>query len=93
MATYAVRKVWIGYSAIGIVLTVVRTIVPEGSLGAGLVTYCYPVLTVAAIGLGVRFHRPAWTLPWILLLVMSVAGGAGNMVMCAVCSRLLQGHS
>ncbi len=38
-------------------------------------------MTVAAIVLGVRLNRPARKLPWVLLLIMTVCGGAGNVVM------------
>ncbi|MET0418118.1 MAG: GGDEF domain-containing protein [Actinoplanes sp.] len=38
-------------------------------------------MTIAAIGLGVRFNRPARKLPWILLMIMTIAGGAGNVIM------------
>ncbi|MCO8277919.1 hypothetical protein M1L60_45840 [Actinoplanes sp. TRM 88003] len=82
-----IRRVWIGYGIIAVGLTIARIIVPEGSLGAGSVTYIYPALTITAVALGVRFNRPARTLPWILLLIMSAAGGAGNVIMSAYLTR------
>jgi diguanylate cyclase (GGDEF)-like protein len=75
------RRLWIGYGAVSVVLTLVRAVVPEGSFAAAAVTFGYPVLTIAAIGLGIRFNRPARKLPWILLLIMTIAGGAGNVVL------------
>ncbi|WP_133871846.1 GGDEF domain-containing protein [Paractinoplanes brasiliensis] len=79
MAFSGIRKLWIGYGAVAAALTVARILVPEGSTAAALVTYGYPLLTVAAIAVGVRVNRPPRTLPWILLLIMTVAGGAGNV--------------
>ncbi|WP_250032419.1 GGDEF domain-containing protein [Paractinoplanes maris] len=76
-----IRRLWIWYGAVSVVLTLVRAIVPEQSPAATFVTFCYPVLTIAAIGLGIRLNRPARVLPWALLLIMTVAGGAGNVVM------------
>ncbi|MFC7531713.1 GGDEF domain-containing protein [Actinoplanes sp. GCM10030250] len=80
MATSGIRRLWTGYCAVSVVLTVVRIIVPEGSAPASLITFCYPVLTIAAIALGVRFNGPPRKLPWVLLLIMTICGGVGNVV-------------
>jgi diguanylate cyclase (GGDEF)-like protein len=81
VASSGIRSLWVCYAVVSGVLTLVRAVVPEGSLAASLVTFCYPLLTIAAIGAGVRFNRPARKLPWVLLLIMTIAGGAGNVIM------------
>jgi diguanylate cyclase (GGDEF)-like protein len=88
MATPGIRRLWLGYSAVAVVLSVVRAFVPVGSAAAIGITYLYPLLTMAALGAGIRLNRPARKLPWRLLLGTTLTGTAGNV---ALTTYLMQG--
>ena len=79
MATPGTRTLWLGYLAVTVALTVARGLAAEGSPAAVLITYAYPLVTIAAIAAGVRVNRPARRLPWILLLATLVTGPLGDI--------------
>lgn len=87
MTPSRIRGLWLGYCAVSVVLALVRGLVPEGSVAAILITYCYSPLAIAALCLGVRLNRPARKLPWGLLVGTMITGTAGNVVFTAYLMR------
>ncbi len=81
MARSGTHRLWLGYLAAGVVMAVVRGLVPTESAPAGLIAGCYPLLAIAAIITGIRRHRPGRTLPWLLLLATIVLNMAGYAVL------------
>jgi diguanylate cyclase (GGDEF)-like protein len=79
MAASVVRRVWPGFVAGSLVLAAVRGFVPQDSAFAMLSAGFYPLLTIAAIIVGVRLNRPARKLPWLLLLAFMTANIVGNI--------------
>jgi len=64
-------RAWQGYLVIGLLVSVAAWVLPEVVGAAPLVSrvVCYELLSaaaVAAIVVGVRWHRPAFRLPWVL---------------------------
>jgi diguanylate cyclase (GGDEF)-like protein len=65
--------------AVVVVMTASRALVPADSTAGMLIVSCSPLLTIAAILVGIRIHRPTHTVPWLLLVAALIANMAGNI--------------